>query len=170
MANKFLKMVTGARSEGQSIDTSAGAGSEGSITALDSTGRVALNMMPVGVLPEAVTCATSENLVAGNLVNLYSNGGTLTARKADNSNSRECHGFVLAGTSSPANAVVYLAGNNTGVSGKTIGAVQYLGTVGAAVEAGSLPTGAGKIVQTIGKAISATEITFEPNDPITLIA
>ena len=168
MANKFLKLVNGVRSEAQSVIT--GVGNADAIPALDATGRLNQNMMPEGVVPETVTVATSENLAIGDLVNLYDNSGTLTARKADNSNNRPADGFVLAVTSSPGNAVVYLEGNNTGVAGKTIGGEQFLGTAGATVEVGSLPTGAGKIVQRIGKAISATEITFEPSDPILLIA
>lgn len=169
-ADKYVKLDGGLLSEGQSLAATAGAGSDGRIVALDAGGRLDLDMMPVGVLPETITVPTSENLAVGNLVNLYSATGTLTARKADNSNGRDVDGFVLAITTSPNDAIVYLAGNITGLSGRTIGAVQWLGTAGALVEVGALPTGAGKRIQIVGKALSTTEVTFEPQDPVLLIA
>jgi hypothetical protein len=166
MSDKFLKLVSGQRSEGQSTDSS----SVDAIPALDATGRLNVNMMPDGIEPEILTLPTSENLAAGDFVNIYNATGTLTARKADASNNRSVDGFVLAVTSSPANAAVYLAGNNTAVSGRTVGAEQWLSTNGALCEVGGLPTGAGKIIQKIGRAVSATEVTVEPDDPILLIA
>ena len=164
-AEKFIKLSSGQLTE-QAATQSGGGGNENKIPALDSTGRLAAGMMPVGIAPEVVLCPASEALVAGNKINLWSDGGTLKARKADCSNGRRAHGFVLAGFDEAATATVYLEGNNTGVSGKTIGATYFLSTAGGISD--TPPSTAGHIVQEIGVAVSATEITFDPGKPITL--
>lgn len=166
MADKYLSLPSGQLTEVEATVTSAGAGSAGKIPALDPTGKLSETMMPVGVVPEVKSIVTSENLVAGNLVNIYNNGGTATARKADNSNGRKAHGFVLAGVTSPAAALVYLEGTITGLSALTPGAQQYLGVSGLATA--TAPSGTGVTSQQIGTAISATEISFEPQMTITL--
>ena len=101
--------------------------------------------------------ATSENLVAGDYVNIYSNVGIATARKADNSLGREAHGFVNASSTSPANAAVYFEGANIYRSGMTIGARQYLGTAGQTTET-PVTTG---LHQFLGVALSTTEINTD---------
>ncbi len=169
MANKYLAMVSGLLAEIEALVTSAGVGSAGKIPALDSTGRLSGTMMPVGVSAEVVVCPAYEDLTAGNLINLFLDTGTLKARKADATNAYKADGFLLSGALTGANATVFLEGNITGLSGKTIGAPQWLsGTAGGLVEVGALPTGAGKIIQPIGKAISVTEVTFVPGEAITL--
>ena len=169
MANKYLAMILGIRSEVEALVTSAGATDAGKIVATSTDGRLSPTVMPVGLAPEVVVCPAYEALTAGNLIHLFNDGGTLKARKADASNAWRADGFILASVDSGANATVYLEGNITGLSGKTIGATQWLSaTAGALVEVGSLPSGTGKIIQQIGKAVSATEITFEPDEPTTL--
>jgi hypothetical protein len=151
------------------VDTSAGAGDSGKLPQLDSTGRLDDSFMPVGIAADVKILPTSENLAAGDLVNIYNASGTATARKADaTSEGKEASGFVLEGTTSPANATVYMEGPITGLTGLTPGARQYLdtSTPGATVE--TAPSSAGNVVQYVGLAISATEISFEPSDPITV--
>lgn len=164
--NKYVSLVSGQLTEISATQSSAGAGDAGKILALDSAGKVDISAMPVGVAQEVKVLATSENLSSGNLVNIYDNGGTATARKADASNGRKAHGFVLASTTSPANANVFLEGTITGLTSLTIGANMYLSTVGAA--SATAPSTSGHISQEIGVAISATEITFEPQRTVTL--
>ena len=73
MADKYLKLntTTGNAAEQEALNSSAGAGSAGKIPALDSAGRLAANMMPIGIVAETVSFVASENLTAGNFVNLY---------------------------------------------------------------------------------------------------
>ena len=134
--------------------------------ALDASGLLDASVMPVGVGADTASYVTSENLVAGDLVNIYDATGTPTARKADNSNGRECHGFVLAGTTSPAPALVYFEGKIIGLSAMTAGTKMYLGVAGAATD--TSPSTSTYISQRIGTAISATVISFEPATTITL--
>ncbi|MGX5777505.1 hypothetical protein [Methylorubrum zatmanii] len=76
----------------------------------------------------------SEALAAGAQVNLWSNGGVLSARNADASaanGGKRSDGFVIGAVSSGASATVYRSGGpNTGLSGLTVSADYYLGTGG----------------------------------------
>lgn len=164
--NKYVALQSGQLAEVVTIQLSAGAGDAGKIASVDSTGRFDVTLMPVGVIPEVINRVTSENLSAGDMVNIYNNASVPTARRADNSNGRKAHGFVLAGTTSPAAANIYLEGIITGLTSLTPGAQQYLGVTGAATE--TPPSGTGVISQQIGTAVSATEIAFNPLATVTL--
>lgn len=166
MADKYLKLntTTGNAAEQEALTSSSGAGDAGKIPALDSAGRLASNMMPLGVVPETVTFTASENLTAGNFVNLYLDT-TLKGRKADNSNARRAHCFVNASVSSSATGTGYTEGVNSDLSGMTVGAQQMLGTAGGVT--GSVPAaGASVIVQALGIAKSETELIVDFGQPI----
>lgn len=134
-----------------------------SIVGTDSTGRIDVSFLPVGVGPEVTICVSSENLTAGNFVNLYLNGGIITARKADATDTtKPAHGFVLASTTSPANATVYRVSQvNTALSGLTIGSDYYLSTTPGAVEIAPGPSATGNLSQRLGIASKTTELVFE---------
>lgn len=159
--NKYIANNAGKLKEVSSIQSSAGAGDAGKIPALDSTGLLDISMMPVGVGAETVVVASSENLLAGDFVNLYSNAGTANARKADaTSNVKPAHGFVLANVTSPASATVYLISNkNTAITGLTVGSDYYLSTTPGTVTT-TAPSAASNIVQFLGRAITATSLPF----------
>ena len=172
MANdgKFLNLTSGLPSQEQAINTSAGAGDADKLARLDAAGRWSTTMMPVGIVAETVSVVTSENLSAGNLVNIYNNGGTLNARKADGTAAgKPADGFVLAGTTSPASATVYIEeALNTSASGLTIGGDVFLDVTTAGLATSTTPTGSAKVAQLVGKAISATSFIFRRGYPITL--
>lgn len=150
-----------------SVITSAGAGSSGKVVALDGAGRIANNMMPVGIGTDTATIVTSENLSAGDYVNIYNNATVFTARKADATTAgKEAHGFVLAATTSPSSAIVYFEGSNTSVTGQTAGNVFLSATAG--LGTATAPTTAAQVVQRIGFATSATVVNFQSQPPITL--
>ncbi|MBK6418460.1 MAG: hypothetical protein IPF79_04615 [Ignavibacteria bacterium] len=146
--------------------TSAGAGDSGKIVKLDGSGRIASSMMPVGIGADTKDLVASEALSAGDLVNVWDDAGTQKARKADASNGRRAVGFVLAGVAGGATATVYFEGTISGMTGLTIGGAVYLGTSGANTQ--TAPSTAGHISQEIGLAVSTTEISFEPQRPITI--
>lgn len=164
----FLRLVAGVLSEIRGVQSSAGAGNAGDLVALDDTGRIDNTMMPVGIGAETKTVLASENLAAGDWVNLYDNGGTLNVRKADaTSAGKPADGFVLAAVTSGNNATVYTDGINTQVSGLTAGGNVFLGTTaGAGVQ--TAPSGAGNVVQRVGKSVAAGEVVFERGEPVTL--
>jgi hypothetical protein len=167
--NKYLKNASGVITEEASIQSSSGAGDAGKIPALDSSGKLDSTMMPTGVGADTSSIATSEDLSAGNIVNVHDSSGA-KVRKADASGgvAKMGVGFVLSSVTSPANATVYKEGTITGLSSLTIGARYYLSGSTAGAITTTAPTTAGHIVQYIGYAISATELVFEPSDPIVL--
>jgi hypothetical protein len=117
-------------------------------------------------LKSFIIVVASENLAAGDLVNVWNNAGVANARKADASVSgKDAHGFVLAGVSTSANATVYLEGPNTGVTGLTPGR-QFLSDSTAGRSTSTAPTTATHVCQVVGFASSATSLIFERGDPV----
>ncbi|MCE5306364.1 MAG: hypothetical protein LLG20_01860 [Acidobacteriales bacterium] len=168
-AAKYVSLAAGVLTEVAGLDSGGEVGDAGKIVALDANGRVNADMMPVGIVPETKTVKAKGALSSGNLVNIFLDTATLSARLADCSNGRRAHGFVLAAYNDADIAtVVLLEGNITGLTSRTPGAAQYLSTAGAIVEAAGIPTTPGYILQEIGYAISETEVAFEPQPPITL--
>lgn len=162
-AKKYLEVsaTTGRPTEVAATVTSAGAGDDGKIVALDSTGKLDSSVMPAGVGQNTDSIVASEGLSAGDWVNIYDNAGTINMRKADNSNGRLAHGFVKAAVSSSASGTVYGPGElNDQASGLTVGVETFLGT--AAGETTTVPTASGALVQRLGTPKSATAIRFDP--------
>ena len=116
--DKYIKNSGGTLTEQAAIQSSAGAGDAGKLVALDAAGLLAQSMMPTGIGPDTKDIPTSENLAAGDYVNIWDDTGTAKVRKADGSSiGKEAHGFVLAAVTSPANAAVYFEGKNNQLSG-----------------------------------------------------
>ena len=167
MADKYLYNNGGTITEKSAITTSAGAGDSGKIPALDGAGKLDATFMPTGFGDEVVSIVASENLSAGDFVNIWNDGGTAKARKADaTSVGKEAYGFVLSSVTAPAAVSVYFEGANTSVTGQTPG-VAFLATT-AGQSTATAPSGSGNVVQRLGIATSATSITFEAGQPIVL--
>lgn len=174
-----------------STTTSAGAGSSGKLAALnasgilddtiinatvsssaskivklDATGRLDNSVMPTGIGADVAVISASENLSAGDFVNIFNSSGA-KARKADATTSgKEAHGFVLSAVTTGNNATVYFEGTNTGVTGMTPGVVYLATTAGLATS--TAPSGSGNVVQRVGYAVSATAINFQSLSPVVL--
>lgn len=168
MADKYIYNNQGVLREREAITTSAGSADAGKIPALDGSGRLPSDMLPVGIGADTATIQASENLAAGDYVNVHSVGGAFRVRKADATTAgKEAHGFVLASATSGANATVYLAkGTNTQVTGQVPGVVYLSTTPG--LGATTPPTGSGQVVQRLGTAASATSVAFAPQQPVVL--
>lgn len=168
MAEKFLKIGSGAYQEQEAIQSSSGVADAGKIPALDSEGRISTSMMPVGIFPDTRSIVIGEALSANDLVNVYDDAGTPKVRKADAANGRRATGFVLTGGLVGATAVVYFEGSLSGGTSLTIGAPVFLSASTAGRFTSTAPSGSGQLVQEVGVAISATEISFEPQRPVVL--
>lgn len=166
MSQKFLRLNNGLQVEQISLVVSTGVADANRVVATDATGKLDSSLLPTGIGADVKILPASENLAAGDLVNVWNDAGTSKVRKADNSNNRRAVGFVLAGVTAPANATVYLEGTITGLTSLTPGATVFLSTLGAVTA--TAPSGAGVISQEVGNAISATEVSFEPQRPILL--
>jgi hypothetical protein len=168
MADKYIKNNAGQLAEVEATVSSSGAGDAGKILALDGSGKLDNTVLPAGLGATTKLAATSENLSAGDIVNLYNDSGTVKARKADASNGRRAHGFVLASVTSPSNATVYLDGTITGLTSLTPGAAYYLSGATAGAVTATAPSTSGYLSQEVGIALSTTELNFEEQQPITL--
>ena len=134
-----------------------------------SDGTIDESVLPTGIGADVKNVVASEALAAGDLVNIWNDAGTEKVRKADaTAEGKEAVGFVKASFASAATAAVYFEGRITGLSGLTPGARQYLSTASAGQVTASAPSSAGNVVQFVGVAVSATEIDFEPGEPITV--
>ena len=168
-AKKYIALVNGRLQEQQATVVSTGAADDGKLVALDSSGRLDTSVLPVGVGADTATIQASEDLAAGDFVNIHDVSGSPRVRKADASTAgKEAHGFVLSAVAAGANAAVYFEGQNTQVTGKTPGARQYLSatTPGATTE--TPPSRSGNVVQLVGVAVSATTISTEIQDGVIL--
>jgi hypothetical protein len=164
--DKYLYINAGQVTEKASIQTSAGAGDAGKIPALDASGRLDNSFMPTGIGADTASIQASENLAAGDLVNVWNSSGA-RIRKADASAAgKEAHGFVLAAVTSGASGTVYFEGNNAQVTGLTPG-VQFLSTTPGLATA-TAPSGTGNVVQRVGFSTSATNLNFQTHLPIVL--
>lgn len=171
-AQKFLIHNQGNFKEAQAVDTSAGVADAGRLIALNNLGKIDITMLPTGMGPDIKSIVASEDLSAGAWVNVYDEAGTVKVRNADATGpgpGKKCDGFVLESVTADASVNVYFEGVNNQCTGLTKGAVYFLSkTAGAGVDAA--PSGAGVISQILGKAISATEMSYEGGQPIELLA
>ena len=150
------------------VNASAGAADAGKLAQLDSTGRLDTSILPTGVGADVALVTASEALSAGNLVNIWDNSGTANVRKADGTTSgKSVDGFVIAAVSNGATATVYFEGTNDQCSGLTPGK-QFLSGATAGLPSATPASGAGKTLQRVGVATSATSMNFEASDPIVL--
>ena len=169
-AKSFMRLVTGKLKAIQAIIISAGAGNDGDLVALDSTGKFDVSVLPVGVGPDVQVITVSEvaGLTAGDYVNIFDSSGP-KVRLADSSNGRAAMGFVKAVFADASSATVYFEGVNDDLSGLTAGDRVFLGTAGGTITTPLVPvTDAGKISQLLGTAVSATEVNTDIDDCIQL--
>lgn len=95
--------------------------------------------------------------------------GDYTADRADNGAVGTTPGIgVVISKPTSTTAKIRFYGVLSGFSGMTPGAAQFLGSLGALIEPGSLPSTPGSVIQRLGMALSATVLAFEPSEPILL--
>jgi len=146
------------------ISTSGGAGDAGKLIETDGSGKIDITLMPTGVGADAKTMTAGEAISAGNLVYVAAAG---TVFKADaNTVTKMAVGFAMASISNGSSGTIYFDGTITGLSSLTPGAAYFLSAAATGAIVTTPPSGAGKIVQLVGWAISATELTFNPQIPI----
>lgn len=165
--NKYISNNAGTLTEVAAVQASAGAGDAGKIPALDAAGHFDVSMMPTGIGADTASITASENLAAGDIVNVWNSTGA-KVRKADASVAgKEGHGFVLAAVTSGNAATVYFEGSNTQVTGLTPG-VQYLSAATPGLSVSAAPSASGNAVQRVGFAVSATVLNFQSEVPVVL--
>ena len=164
--NKYLSNNAGQIQEVVSVNTSAGGADANKIIALNASGKIDASMLLATDVEDAYMATASENLAAGDNINVWNDGGSPKVRLADNSNNRPAHGFLKAAILLGATGLVYKEGTNDQLTGLAPGTVYFLGTAGGTTA--TAPTGTGVIVQRIGIAYSTTDLDFERAQPILL--
>ena len=168
MVDKYIARdaTTGALKEVAGQVTSAGAGDAGKIAALDTDGRLSLTLMPVGVGPDTYAGTAAENLTAGDMV--YVNSSGEIARASAASSGHDATGFVQDNFTASQPALMYFEGRCTALAGLTPDVRYFLSDSTPGGVTSTPVTGAGKRHQFIGRAITATSLSFEADDSILL--
>jgi hypothetical protein len=168
MVDKYIGVDgNGNESEVPFKQASAGAADSGKGVALNPAGKIDSTMLANF---DVTSIATSENLVAPALVNIWNSTGP-KARYADASAanlSKIANGYVIDSATSPAAVSVYTDRGAIipGYTGLTPGAQYFLsGTVPGGITVTPV-TASGQALQKIGIALSATELEFSPEPAI----
>lgn len=115
-----------------------------------------------------VEMVCSDTLAYGDLVYIWDDTGTPKCGLADaTDNTKPADGWSTDAYASGGSALVALTATLiTGLSGLSIGADYYLraGVPGAMTS--TAPSTSGNVVQRVGKAISATTLSFERGEPV----
>lgn len=169
---KFLKRdaVTGRTAEELTAETSAGVGDAGKVPNLNAAGVLDPSLLPPGVGANSAEVEASETIAIGQLVEIFDDAGTPKARLADATAGNNFTAVAWAATAGNATdtITVYFEGRVTPAGGGlTPGQRLYLSETPGSVTSTPVTT-AGAFHQFIGKAVSATQYNFEPDDPILL--
>lgn len=105
----------------------------------------------------------AETIPAGTLVGYTADGNAVLA---DASARIKAKGFALAAIASGSSGAVYTVGILSGLTGRTVGATQYLSTAGTLSETPAITSN--HLMQIVGTAISTTEVAFDPQLTILL--
>ena len=160
-APKYLTLIGGAISRVVAAVTSAA----DSLVATGGDGKIDISFLPAGVGADTKVIAASENLAAGDFVNIHVSSG-IKVRKADAASAgKQADGFVLANVTSGQNATIYLRGINNQVSGLTAGEDYFLSATTPGGVQDAAPTANGQVSQRLGMALSATELAFTDGAP-----
>lgn len=165
MADKYIALLNGVEQEVEGTVTGGTATQAGDLVALDGSGRLDPTVMPVGVVADTYSGIAAETLSAASpFVYVKSDGQVANASAAVGGSPTI--GFVLANFAAAATALVYFEGRVTGLSGLTVGARYYLSDTTPGGLTATPVSGAGKLHQYLGRAVSTTTLSFEADDYI----
>lgn len=105
----------------------------------------------------------SEDILHGQFVNIHEVGGFARIRRADSTIPYEADGWLMYSAREGDRVQVYRDGINPYLEGLTPGTEYALGIQGAVVP---LVSAAGKIIQTLGKALTDTSMQVEIDEPV----
>lgn len=165
---KFVRISGTGITEQPGLVTSTGVADANKIVETGADGKLSTTLMPPGIGPDVLSVQASENISAGDLVNIHDVAGAARVRRADASNSREAHGFVLSSVTSGNAVDVYFDGPITGLSGLTPGAKAFLSGSTPGGITTTPPTTVGHIFQQVGVVGNGTTVSFSPQYAITL--
>ena len=173
-----INTTTGNLERKTAIDTSSGAGDANKIPRTGADGKLSSSFLPAAGEGSSESIVASENLAAGDWINIHEVSGSRRVRKALASDAtKPVHGYVTAAVSSSANATVYTSGINgsvstTGFVAADVGKPAFLSAATSGGCTKTPPSAAGNIIQRTGYVVevggSNVRVQFEPTQPITL--
>lgn len=153
----YVQIANGRPTVRSAVTTSVGSGDAGKIPKLGADGRLDSTMLP---FTDTKTFTASETIPIRSMVHILANGQVALA---DASNDRAAVGYAPTAIASAASGAVNFEGVLTGFSGLTPGARYFLSdSVPGGITSTAPTEGAGKCCQEVGVALSATELSFEP--------
>lgn len=162
MANgQFITLENGKRVLRTAAATSAGTADGNKIVQTDASGKIDPTFLPD---LDTASKVAGEALSAGDFVHI---DGTGQLVKADATNGRPAHGFIKEAIANGATGVVNYEGTNAALSSLTPGARYYLDAAGAVTA--TPKTASGEIHQFLGTACTASELTTEIADCISIL-
>ena len=166
MTNKFLTLLAdGATHLVAAISSSGGIVDKEKIVATNAEGTIDITLLPTGLDTSAENMLAAESISAGDFINIFEDQGTRKVRLADAANLRPAHGFVLTNLALGDSGSIYTAGVNSQLTNLVPGRKYFLNIVpGAIIPLINLVSG--NLVQSLGTAISSTQLRFEFDEPI----
>lgn len=168
MADKYIGLdANGNEAEVAFKQASAGAADAGKGIALNSAGKIDDTMLPTD---STNSITSSESLTAPALVNVHNSTGP-KVRYADASAAnaaKKAVGFIVdsVATATPVNVYFDEGAIIPGFTGLTPGADYFLSDTTPGGVTNTPVTAAGRILQKVGQAVSATELKFSPEEPV----
>jgi len=166
-APKYLQRNTTSGQVQEVIATETGPASE-VVVSTTSGGTIDPSLLPAS---DAATAVAGQNLTAGQFVYIALSGSPAVPSLFPavwSSGGDEAIGFILASYTSGQTATYYTAGQNTSLSGLTVGSRYYGNSATAGGVTATVPTGAGTIDQFLGYASSTSSISTDIADGIIL--
>lgn len=161
--DKYIKVDSnGHLAEQATVNSSLGAGDANKVVALNASGLIDTTMLPEN---GAIILTSSEAIAAGDLINIHDSSGIKVRKATNTGEATRAQGYAEGAISNGASGTVILGnGMNNGITGLTVGAKYFLGTSGGVTT--TAPTAAASIVQPVGAAKSATELSVVLGDVV----
>ncbi|QVQ57101.1 hypothetical protein ELBI_96 [Anabaena phage Elbi] len=158
--SKFIGIENGSQTLFTAIAASTGATDSNKIIATNANGLIDESFLnsSSSTNSDAIECLCVENILSGQFVNIFSDAGVAKVRKSDNLNGKITNGFILENKETDELAIVYLKGENNGLSGLTPGEMYFTGVDGNPTL--TPPYSNGSFVQKVGYAIDENTIKF----------
>jgi len=154
-----INTTTGAIVRREAISVSTGTSDADKIVRTKANGQLDESLFPSTLGAAAETIQASENLAAGDWVNIHEVSGARRVRRAVASDdTRPAHGYVTSAVTSGSNATVYLGGINTEVAttgfvASDVGRAVFLSASTSGGCSKTPPSSAGNVVQRLGYVV-----------------
>jgi hypothetical protein len=136
-------------------------GSNGLLEELQSTDYI------YDASPNIISIIAGEALAINDVVYIKSSDSRAYKARADAEGTMSAIGVAIqAATAAGETISVQLTNVLSGFTGLTPAAVYFVSSVTAGAISTSIPSGVGSVVQSIGKALTATELLITPGTPI----